>query len=171
MILNILHGTPTWVFALLLALLAIGYSQTRPRILAPARVALLPAAFLAFSLYGVISVFGPSAPVLACWAAGIAAAIFLNRALKQPRGASWDTASGSFHIPGSWVPLALMLVIFFTRYAIAVSLSLQPSLAAGLGFPSLAGVAYGLMSGTFLARALQVWSKRATPSTHSVQSS
>jgi hypothetical protein len=171
MILNILHGTPTWVFVLFLALLAIGYSQTRPRNLAPARVALLPAAFLAFSLYGVISAFGSSAPVLVCWAGGIAAAVFLNRALKQPRGISWDPAAGSFHIPGSWAPLALMMLIFFTRYAITVSLALQPSLAGGPGFPPLAGFAYGLMSGTFLARALHVWSKRAESSAHSVQSS
>ena len=101
MILKILHGTPPWVFVLFLALLAIGYLQTRPRHLAPARVALLPAAFLAFSLFGVISVFGRSAPALVAWAAGVAAAVLLNRVLKQPRGVRWDAASGTFHVPGS----------------------------------------------------------------------
>jgi hypothetical protein len=170
MLMRILHGTPTWVFVLFVALVAVGLLQTRPRRLAPPRVALLPAAFLAFSLYGVISVFGMSAPVLLTWATGIAAAMLLNRTLRQPRGVTWDAARGTFHIPGSWVPLTLMMVIFFTRYAITVSLALQPSLAGGLGFPSLAGFAYGLMSGTFLARALQVWSKRAESSALSVQS-
>lgn len=171
MLMQILHGTPAWVFVLFAALLALGLMQTRPRLLAPARVALLPAAFLAFSLYGVLSVFGASAPVLALWAAGIGAAVLLNRALKQPAGARWDAARGAFHVPGSWVPLGLMMVIFFARYAIAVSLAMQPALAGAAGFSAAAGFAYGVMSGTFLARALRVWAQRAEPSAHSVQSS
>ena len=63
-----------------------------------------------------------------------------------------------------------MMVIFFARYAIAVSLAIQPSLAGSPSFSALAGLAYGLMSGTFLARALRVWAQRTESSAHSVQS-
>ena len=46
--------------------------------------AVVPAAFVALSLYGVISAFGAQAGPLLAWTAGIAAAVFLGRALTTP---------------------------------------------------------------------------------------
>ena len=169
MLIKILQGTPAWVFVLFFALLGLGILQSRPRVLAPARVALLPAAFLAFSLYGVMSTFGTSAVAPACWAAGVGTAVLLNRSLKQPGGVHWNSSAGVFHVPGSWVPLALMMTVFFARYAIAVSIALLPSLKTAAEFGAAAGLAYGLASGTFLARALHVWTQRATSAPPIVQ--
>ena len=160
MLARILSGTPTWVFLLFFALLALGILQTRSRLIAPARVAILPAAFLAFSLYGVVSTFGTAPVVLALWVAGIGTAVLLNRVSRQPAGVRWDAHSGAFHVPGSWVPLGLMMAVFFARYAIAVTRAMQPAFAGTPAFAAIAAFAYGLMSGMFLARALHIWSRR-----------
>ena len=160
---RILQGTPVWVYALFLALTVLGYLQSKPREVAPLMMAILPLALGAFSLSRVLAVFGPDPLVLAAWAAGSAAALLLNRALKQPAGARWSAETGSFHVPGSWVPLALMLAIFFARYALAVSLAMQPALVNSAGFATGASFAFGLLSGVFLARALWVWSRRPAP--------
>lgn len=158
---QILRGTPVWVYLLFLGLIVMGYLQSKPREVAPAMVAILPVALGLFSLSKVLAIFGLEPLALASWAAGTAAALLLNRALKQPAGARWSEANGSFHVPGSWAPLALMMAIFFVRYALAVSLVMKPEIAHSAGFTAVAGFGSGLLSGVFLARALWVWSQRS----------
>jgi len=161
---QILRGTPLWVYPLFLGLVVLGYLQSKPRHIAPAMLAVLPVALGAFSLSRVLAAFGPAPAVLAAWAAGTAAALLLNRGLRQPAGARWSAATGRFLVPGSWVPLALMMAMFFARYALAVSQAMTPALVRSAGFESAASFGLGLLSGVFLARALWVWSRRATPS-------
>jgi len=159
-LMQILRGTPVWVYPLFLGLVVMGYLQSKPREVAPAMIAILPLALGVFSLSRVLGAFGPEPWALAAWAAGTAAALLLNRALKQPAGARWSEANGSFHVPGSWVPLALMMAIFFARYALAVSLAIRPEIAHSTGFTAAASFGFGLLSGCFLARALRIWSQR-----------
>lgn len=159
-LLHILRGTPYWVYPLFLGLIALGYLQSRPRDLAPAMVAILPLALGVFSLTRVLAVFGPAPLGLAAWAAGTAAALLLNRALKQPAGARWSEATGTFRVPGSWVPLVLMMAVFFARYALAVSQVMTPDLVRTAAFTAAASFGFGLLSGVFLARAWWVWSQR-----------
>ncbi len=170
MFIQILKGTPVWVFGLFLALLALGCLQSRPRTLNPARLAILPAAFIALSLYGVFAAFGPNAYDLLAWAAGIGAAVLLGRAFKPRAGTRWDETTRSFEVPGSWVPLALMMAVFFARYAIAASIAMLPALAHTAAFAMLASLTYGLLSGLFLARSLGILALRRAAVSHSVQS-
>jgi len=162
-LLQILRGTPLWVLPLFIALIVIGYLQSKPREVGLARMAILPLALAVFSLSRVLAAFGAEPLGIAAWLAGTAAAVLLNRALKQPAGARWTAATGSFHVPGSWVPLALMMAIFFARYALAVSLVMAPAYAHSAAFAGAASFGFGLLSGTFLARALWVWSQRPAP--------
>jgi hypothetical protein len=170
MVLQILKGTPPWVFVLFFALLAVGFAQSRSRTVGTARVTILPAAFIALSLYGVIAAFGAHAADLIAWAAGIGAALLVNCFLRQPAGARWEHSTGSYHVPGSWMPLALMMTVFFARYAIAVSIAMRPALVHEDMFVLSASLVYGLLSGTFLARALRILWLRPASAPHSVQS-
>ena len=157
---RILQGTPIWVYPLFVGLIVLGYLQSKPRDVAPAMLAILPVALGVFSISRVLGTFGLDPLALAAWAAGTAAALLLNSALKQPAGARWSAATSSFHVPGSWVPLVLMMAVFFARYAVAVSLAMAPGLAHSAGFAAAASFGFGLLSGLFLARALRVWSQR-----------
>jgi hypothetical protein len=159
-LMQILGGTPLWVFPLFVGLVVLGWLQSKPRDVRPAVLAVLPAALGVFSLTRVFAAFGPEPLVLTAWAAGTAAALLLNRTLKQPAGARWSAATGSFHVPGSWVPLVLMMAMFFARYALAVSQAMTPVLVQGTGFRTFASFGLGLLSGIFLARALWVWAQR-----------
>lgn len=160
-LIQILRGTPLWVYPLFLGLVVLGYLQSKPRHVAPAMVAVLPVVLGALSLSRVLAAFGPAPAVLAAWAAGTAAALLLNRTLRQPVGARWSAAAGSFLVPGSWVPLALMMAMFFARYALAVTQAMAPALARSAGFESAASFGLGLLSGLFLSRALWIWSRRS----------
>ena len=157
MIITVLLGTPLWVWGLLAGLIALGVSQAMTREIAPRRVALLPAVMLPLSLLGVLGNFHGEPGALAAWAAGGALAATAAAPLVAPRGAHWSAAARRFHLPGSWLPLALILAIFGLRYSVGASLALNPSLAADRSFAAAASLGFGLCSGLFVARALALW--------------
>lgn len=163
MILQILQRTPPWVFALFLVLLVLGAMQVRPRDISRARVALMPAIFLPLSLWGIWAAFGPEAVAFVAWLAGVGAAVLINRYARLPRQVSYAPESRRYHVAGSWAPLAMMMAIFFARYAISVALAMQPALKSMPVFAVGAGAAYGLMSGSFLARALRILGAAKVP--------
>ena len=165
MILEILKHTPVWVWGLFALLVYLGAMQSRTRTFSPARLAILPAAMLAFSLYGVLSVFGASVPAIAAWLTGLVASAWAIVALGLPRNATWSEETRTFSVPGSWLPLGIMMAIFFTRYAINVSIALDPSLKQAAGFLPAVGLTYGASSGYFLARALNIRRRMKLPST------
>jgi hypothetical protein len=156
MILQILQRTPPWVFALFAVLLVLGVLQSRPRAIGRTRVAMMPAIFLPLSLWGVWNAFGPEPLAFGAWLAAVGTAVLLNRYFRVPRQVSYAPDTRLFRVAGSWVPLAMMMAIFFTRYAIAVATAMQPALKTMPSFAAAVGFAYGLMSGSFLARALRI---------------
>jgi hypothetical protein len=156
MLLQIVEHTPVWVWGLLAALLAFGYSQARERDISLTRATVLPLVMLALSLFGVTSAFGGRSVALAAWAIGVAAAVVLARRLMPVRGARWSDATRTLHVPGSWVPMVLIVGLFAIKYTVGVTLAMQPAMAQHAVFASLCGLAYGVFSGTFLARGLSL---------------
>ena len=155
-IFQVLQRTPLWVWPLFLALVWLGVLQSRTRSLPRTRLFMLPAVMIGLSLLGVWSTFGAAPVCLAAWSGGILLAVLLNRILRQPAGVAYLSASRRYTVPGSWLPLALMMVIFFTRYAITVTIAIHPLLREAALFAGAVSLVYGLMSGTFFARALHV---------------
>ncbi len=120
-----LFHTPYWVWALLAALIWLGVKQALARRVSLRRVTMLPAAMLVFSLYGTISAFGVAPQVLLVWLLACAGttALLLQRAL--PPDAHYDHASQQFSLPGSWVPLLLMMALFVVKYIVRATRAIQ----------------------------------------------
>lgn len=163
MLMHIVQGTPTAVWLMLAGLVAFGLAQARSRTISAARAGLLPLALLVLSLLGVASSFGLDGAAFAAWLAGITAAVFGAPAWLPPPRAQWEASGRRVHVDGSWQPLALMMGIFATKYAAGVALALQPALAAQAGFALPLSFAFGLFSGVFAARGLQLWRARRLP--------
>jgi len=153
---EILERTPTWVFALLFVLLALGYVQSRDRTVRRGNVVIIPGAMIALSLYGVLSAFGDAPVGLVSWVFGVGLVVFLGRNLPGPRALSFSSETQSFSVPGSWIPLALMMAIFFTKYAVNVIQARQLPMATAPVFVGVSSFCYGIFSGVFLARALVI---------------
>jgi hypothetical protein len=151
-----LMHTPTWVFVLLAALVGLGLSQRRDRLVSPLLAALLPVVMLAFSLQGLRSAFGSAPGATLAWAAGAGLALAVNAAAGLPRGATWSPSARRVLVPGSSVPLLLLLGIFLVRYALGAASARAPGVLQRPEVPSLAGLALGLLGGLFLARAVRV---------------
>lgn len=150
--LQILSHTPAWVFVLFAVLLGFGLIQTRNRSVKKRVAYVLPAAMVALSLSGVQSSFGFKLLPVAAWAAGLLVVAFVCYKVFPNRGVSFDSGRNAFYIPGSWAPLAVIMAIFFTKYALAV---VQGRMGASVGQSTAAAIslAYGCFSGYFCARA------------------
>ena len=156
----IVTHTPAWVWGLLAVLIALGLSQTRARQASLARTALLPIAMIVMSLAALASSFRLTpqfASVLLAWLSGATAAIVIATPFAPPAGTRYDHATRSFSLPGSWMPLLLILGIFMVRYVVNVELAMQPALVNDPSYALVAGALYGLFSGIFAARALRLW--------------
>ncbi len=157
MLFQIISNTPKWVFALFAALLCLGLTQLRTRRLGLSRITLLAAGMATFSLYGTVSAFAAVPTALFAWLAGAAAVILILVNRPVPAGTFYDGASQRFTVPGSAVPLALMMGIFFTKYAVGVTLGMHLTQANDIIFALTVSALYGAFSGVFAARAARLW--------------
>lgn len=156
MLIAILRGTPVQIWLLLAVLIALGLTQSRPREVGVARTTVLPSVLLVLSFYAVVASFGLSAAPVAAWLAGFAAALALAPRLLPSTGAVWSAAAKRMRLPGSWLPMVLIVGLFLVRYAAGVSLALHPQWAASADFFLPFSFAYGVFSGIFAARALEI---------------
>lgn len=154
MFIEILKHTPIWVFCLFFILLAIGFTQSKARTADKGRILILPCAMLGLSFYGVISAFGPIYSGLLAWFIGITIASWLGLKLAILKGVTYSDENQAFLIPGSWVPLVLMMAIFFTKYAVGVVLALQLTIVQHAEFITVVSCLYGCFSGLFFSRLL-----------------
>ncbi len=163
MAIEILQGTPPWVFILFLALLAIGAKQTRDRTLNEVQIVVLPAIMISLSLFGTFSAFGfQNRNALTFWLIGIAIAGGLNSILHSPKGVTYCLERKTFTIPGSWWPLSLMMTMFFIKYAIGVISARKVSVLNMQEFIALISLSYGFLSGIFIFRAYVIKRSKKT---------
>ena len=94
---------------------------------------------------------------LAAWAAAALLVGVATLRLAPASTAQYNPQARSFSLPGSGVPLALMMGIFCTKYALGVTLALQPALAREAAFALGLSALYGAFSGVFAARAARLW--------------
>jgi hypothetical protein len=156
MMTQILTHTPVWVWIVLVVLVKLGLSQTKPHDVSLVRVTILPLVMLALSASGVLSAFGYFPVALGGWAAGVGIALVFARNAIAVRGATWSTETQKLHLPGNWVPLMLMMGIFGTKFLAGISLAMNPTLATHAVFAGLCSLTYGAFSGLFLARGLSL---------------
>ena len=154
--LQILSHTPTWVFALFAGLLAFGLLQARSRDVKKTLAYALPAGMVALSLSGIESSFGLGPFPVAAWAAGLAVVTLIAYKAFPHKGLSYDAGKNTFHIPGSWAPLAVIMAIFFTKYAFAVMQGFGAAAASSPVTAVVLSFAYGCFSGYFCARAVSL---------------
>jgi len=162
-VLQVIRHSPAWVFVLFAALVALGLLNTRTRRMHRFQLTLLPAAFIGLSAWGIWSSFGADPAALTSWAAALAAVAAIGLARGPMQGAAAIDGTHKLVVPGSWWPLLLILATFAARYTVIVMLIRNPSLRQALPMELGAGLAYGVLSGVFVARTLRVLRAAAAP--------
>ncbi len=160
MILEILKGTPYWVFILFFVLLALGFNQSRPRTVGSKRVFILPICMIGLSIYGVYSAFSLEMIAFTSWSIGALISVGLGALLFSAKKTVFNEDTQSFSVPGSWVPLLLMMAIFFTKYFVGYSQAVGLPFIESVTFIATIALLYGAFSGLFLARSLSTWRRK-----------
>ena len=157
MFVQIITHTPIWVWAIFVLLLWLGFKQSQPSTPGLKRITLIPLAMLGLSLYGVISVFGSAGALLLAWGCSLVLAATLIAQQPVQQGAHYNSWTQRFGLPGSWVPLMLMMGIFMTKYGAGITAAMRPDLLHGAAFSYSICAVYGVCSGVFAGRALHLW--------------
>ncbi|HYD94770.1 MAG TPA: DUF6622 family protein [Noviherbaspirillum sp.] len=156
MLLQLIVKTPLWVWPLFVFLVYRGVVAGADREAGVTKVFLMPLAMLGLTVQGIAAGFGAhpaAAPVwLACTVAGAAGAwlAFDDRSVVP------HPERGSVALRGSWTPLALILAIFLTKYAVNAALAMRPELKEQLVFVATACALYGVFNGVFLGQMLKI---------------
>lgn len=148
-ILNIISGTPLWVWPLLLALLWLGWRASKTRVVSLHHLIILPTAIFVMSVSTLLS-FGPNALGISIWAAGLLFGIGLGWFSHKDAGILVDRENGLLSLPGEWKTLGLIVVIFAFRYYWGYKSATAPELVAN----PTATISYigfnGMLSGIFV---------------------
>lgn len=152
--LQLISHTPIWVFIIFFTLLVLGFIQTKDRVVKVKTVFILPSAMIAFSFFGVYSVFGFAILPLLLWLVGGLLALAIGLKLALPKLVGFSKEDNKLLIPGSKVPLILMMAIFFTKYFVGFSLARNLTFTNDFIFLVIISLIYGIFSGIFLSRSL-----------------
>ncbi|QSI78629.1 DUF6622 family protein [Niveibacterium microcysteis] len=156
MILQILANTPAWVFALFFFLLGLGLMQTRTRTVRRFPALILPAGMVVLSLAGINSSFGLKPLPLLCWASTLVIASLVGHHVFRDARVTYNATTHAFVVPGSWVPLTVIMAIFFAKYVYAVMHALNAAVLNTTPLIVALSALYGLLSGYFTAKALNL---------------
>jgi ABC-type multidrug transport system fused ATPase/permease subunit len=149
---EVLIRTPIWVWLVLLSLLILGARQLKDREVRPWTVLIAPLVFMLIGLMGT----GRSGLGFFVWAAAVFAAVVIaKQLLRVPRGAFFNANTQRLHLPGEIAAGAWMLITFFVTYFITVLFAVDRALAQSAAAITAASTVQGLLTGTFLARAIK----------------
>ncbi len=151
---DILSHTPLWVWLLLAFVLWRGVAMLNPRAVEPRRALVVPAVFLIWGLTGMLSSRGLGFD-LVWFALGGAIGAGLGMALagfSAPPGL--DVERGLLLMPGSFVPLALIVIAFPVKYALAVAIATANGPSQAAYYASLSAAIGGGFAGLFWGRTL-----------------
>lgn len=155
MLQHIFSHTPLYVWAILGFLVYRGVLASRAREVTLRKLCIIPLVMLVLSLSSVHGSFGFDGMAPFAWVTGALAGAALAWSLTDARKLTACPARGSVQLPGSWLPLILMMSIFCMKYAVAVTLSIVPAYAHAGSFVVPVCLAYGCFSGIFLGGLLR----------------
>lgn len=154
MLQQILIQTPVYVWAILAFLIYRGMVASKDRVVSYRSVFIIPAVMVALGLQSISRGFGLETLAGAAWLGG--AMIGAGSAWTWTSRVTVDRAAGVVRQRGSWLPLVLMMAIFCCKYAVAVTLAMQPALRGVLSFAIPACLAFGLFNGIFIGRLMRI---------------
>ena len=143
---QIVVNTPLWVWPLMLFVLWLGWRGLQPRIMPPARLAILPLVGLGTSLAGIAQSLQPGL-ALAGWAVALLAALPLGWAIGTRRAVRLRPEDGRLEVAGGWFALGFGISIFVVRYTLGVLSGVMPGLRVEPLWIVLSGGVGGIVTG------------------------
>lgn len=153
-ILDIVRGTPYWAWALFIYLVVIGLTRLTTKTLPLWRVSTMPFIFIVWSLVSLYARCSVCSDLMSYWLiALVLGLIFAHHTISKTFYAI-DRVHKLVTVPGSYIPLALSLIFFASKYSLGVTYALNPamkeSFLLALFDMSLSGFISGVSLGRFI---------------------
>lgn len=119
-VLGMLEHTPVWVYLLFAFLLYRGIKARTPATVTLEKLALIPAIFLFWDIYDLITYRDPTLITYIQWTIGIISGAIIGYILINPDRLSRSSAPRSIHRPADYSALPFMLLAFGVKYVLGV---------------------------------------------------
>lgn len=159
----ILQHIPPWVFLILAALLWLGLSARNDRWVRWRVPIIIPIAMTFMAITSLLGQYGATDllfPALLSWSVVCALVLWRLRRRPLPDSFRYDPELAKFHLPGSYVPLAMYLGIFAFKFMVGFMTGMRLPIVNELFFVLGISAIYGLFSGFFLASAWRLYQLR-----------
>jgi hypothetical protein len=147
-------GAPWWVYGLLVYLVIIGIKALNTHIISLQKLFILPLIFSVLSISSLITDLKLSSFCMGVWAVTSLIGSFIGWTLVKRLDIKVDKKQHLIEMQGTWSPLAIMLIIFASKYYFGYQLAVKPFLsedvAFQLGLASVSGLCVGLLLGRLL---------------------
>jgi hypothetical protein len=153
----IIQGAPIWVWVLLAVLLSRGFKALHSTTATLSRLAIVPLIFAGWGIAQLVSnpLVGWSDVIV--WMAGAAVGIAAGVYIASRSRFIVDPASHTVMVPGSVVPLLLIIAIFATKFWLGFHMATATDVES-LGMYMLSGAAVsGVVAGVFGGRFITYW--------------
>jgi len=151
---DIIGGTPTWVWVLLVFLIIRGVQATKTGVMPFWRLLIIPTLFTGWGLLGLLTTLQLTAFSVGTWVIAIVAGCLAGRHMARDVTLRADKPRGLVELPGSVFTLVLILVIFAAKYVLGYQLAVNPDNARSAIYVFFDAGISGLVAGLFIGR---VW--------------
>jgi len=152
MLIDLLSNTPFYVYWIFFSLLIVGLIQTKRRQVELNRALGIPFILILLSVYALAHDFGINLFSTSIWIGGIILVFALNKIVKNQKEVEYSPLTQIFTIGGSYMPLFMMMTLFFTKYTVGVITALHSPVLHSSIFISVVSLFYGVFSGMYMLR-------------------
>ena len=164
-VLDMLEHTPVWVYLLFAFLLYRGIKARTPATVTLEKLALIPAIFLFWDIYDLITYRDPTLITYIQWTIGIISGAIIGYILINPDRLSRSSAPRSIHRPADYSASPFMLLAFGVKYVLGVLNAIAPDVLRQPAISALAIITGGMFAGVFVGkftRYVSVWLRLPT---------
>ena len=154
---DILLGAPTWVWVLLAILVSRGLKAMKGGTAPLSKLGVMPAIFAGWGLLHLLSNPTTGWDTALMWLAGGALGVGVGAAIAKNSGMTVDRIERTVTLPGSAVPLVLILLTFAMKFWIGFELATATHIGVDSSFMVLNGLVSGAVAGIFAGRFLIYW--------------
>lgn len=153
---NILQGTPLWVYAVFAMILYYGLRARSGSRESLDSLLIAPLILLVWSLWS-MSLGGHPLLALGAWTAGAVLGSLVAMLLFSTFGAVLDSGGEALLVPGTLKILGISLLFFVVKYWLGYQKAVHPEQATSVQMLSIGGAAAGFTVGLFWGRALKLY--------------
>ncbi|MCF6764498.1 hypothetical protein L3V82_01850 [Thiotrichales bacterium 19S3-7] len=146
--------TPWWVYVLFIYLLFIGIKASKPSHTPIVKLAIVPLIFLGLSIESLINQTNLHGINLITYGVALLIGAIIGFIIARVIGAKATKENNRYMLilPGSWLTLVLILIIFISKYYFGFKVADHPQIIHNLHFTiTMLGV-YGVTAGLFVGR-------------------